>query len=166
MSAAGFIDIQIVGDTVGVQAMLLHLEAKLYPPNLAYFLGVEVDPYLRNRAEARFQDEGDDVVGKWEPLHPATINIRQQQGYGSGPINRRTGELENYITSVGDVTPHPAGATLTLPGAPASGELAEKVQTAQIGKDYPATVPRPVLGMNETDLAAVLTMLALEIERQ
>lgn len=163
----GYIDVFVIGDTAGVQAMLLHLESKLSPPNIGAFLLTKVDPFLRVRAGQRFQDEGDDVVGQWAPLKPATEGIRAAQGYGAAhPINRRTSELEDYIVkSGGGVTVHPAGANLTFPGQPASGELAEKVRTAQMGRTNPNTVPRPVLGLNERDLAAVLTMMALEIQR-
>jgi hypothetical protein len=162
----GFIDIQIVGDSAGVQAMLTRLESKLMPPNIGAFLHVTVDPYLQKRASARFANEGDDVVGAWAPLQAATEGIRSSQGYGAAhPINRRTGILENYIVNAGgDVNVNPAGATLTFPGAPASGELADKVQTAQIGRANPDTVARPVLGLNDNDLLAVLTATALYIQ--
>ena len=162
----GYIDIQIYGDTAGVQAMLQNLELKLAPPNIAAFLHVEVDPYLAMRAANRFSNEGDDVTGPWAPLQPATQAIRSSQGFGaSHPINVRTGELERYIVnSGGDTSVNPAGATLTFPGSPASGELADKVQTAQSGRGVPPTVPRPVLGLNQNDLLAVLTATALYIQ--
>lgn len=163
----GAINISIIGDTAGVQAMLLHLEQKLYPPNLGGFLTLQVEPFLRTRAGARFQGEGDDVVGNWAPLSAVTQSIRGSQGYGaSHPINHRTSELEDYITnSPGGITINPMGATLTYPGTPPSGELAQKVETAQVGRSSPNTVARPVLGMNTRDLSAVLIMLALEIQR-
>ena len=163
----GYIDVQIVGDTTGVQAMLSHLERKLLPPNIGAFLLTNVNPFLQARASARFAGEGDDVVGAWAPLQPATQAIRAQRGYGADhPINRRTGALENYIANTpGSVSVNPVGSTLTFPGTPASGELADKVSTAQVGRAVPHTVPRPVLGVNERDLAAVLTMLALDIQK-
>lgn len=161
----GFIGIQLIGDAAGVQAMLTHMQNKLLSPNIGAFLHVTVDPYLQQRAAARFGSEGDDVVGQWLPLTPATQSIRAGQGYGADhPINRRTGELEDYIVrSGGSVNVNPAGATLTFPGAPASGELADKVQTAQVGRAFPATPPRPVLGLNDNDLIAVLTATALYV---
>jgi hypothetical protein len=163
----GYIDVQIVGDTSGVQAMLMHLHNKLSPGNMASFLLGNVDPFLRTRASARFSGEGDDVVGSWAPLQPATQAIRVNKGYGADhPINRRTGELERYITgTMGSVAVTPLGSVLTSPGTPPSGELADKVSTAQSGRAFPRTVPRPVLGVNERDLAAVLTMLALDIQK-
>lgn len=162
----GYIDIQIIGDARGVEAMLQRLELKLAPPNIAAFLHVEVDPYLAQRAANRFANEGDDVVGAWPQLQPGTQAIRASQGFGdSHPINVRTGELERYIASSGGATAiNPAGAELTFPGAPASGELADKVQTAQAGRGVPPTVPRPVLGLNQNDLLAVLTSTALYIQ--
>jgi hypothetical protein len=51
-----------------------------------------------------------------------------------------------------------------MPGDTPTGELAEKVKTAQQGKDNPRTVPRPVLGMNEVDLAFVLEGLSFFIQ--
>lgn len=166
-SSNGSISIQIYGDTKGVDAMLTHLAAKLDPAFMGAWLQTEVGPYLSQRAKARFGGEGDDVVGQWAPLSPATQNIRASQGFSAAhPINNRTGELENYITNTpAAVSINPAGATLTYPGTPPSGELADKVSTAQSGRAVPNTVPRPVLGVNTTDLQAVLTMMALEIQR-
>jgi hypothetical protein len=164
--AAGVMGISIIGDTAGVQAMLLHLQNKLSSPNLAGFLHLQVDPYLRARTSARFANEGDDVVGKWIPLEAATESIRASKGFPSAhPINDRTGELRDYaVNSPSDVTPTGLGASLTYPGVPASGELADKVMTAQVGRNYPPTVARPIFGVDANDLAAVLTMLAYEIK--
>lgn len=159
------IAIQISGNTQGVERMLEVLDTALNPFAIAEFLGVVVGPYLKERARARFASEGDDVVGKWAPLKDSTITIRESQGYGPGPINSRTGELEEFITGPGNsVQVHPWGATLTFPGTSPIGEMEEKLRTAQQGKDYPSTVPRPVLGVNEADLVFVLTALATHIE--
>lgn len=158
--------VQIIGDDEGVQKMLSHLDTCLNPVAIAGFLGATVDPYLRSRIRDRFQDEGDDVVGKWLPLASATVEIRSSQGYGGAhPINRRTGRLEEYIAgSPNQITIHSLGATLTLPGNRPSGELKKKVETAQKGRENPRTPPRPVLGMNEKDLAFTLTALAIYIQ--
>jgi hypothetical protein len=48
--------------------------------------------------------------------------------------------------------------TFPAPGA-ATGELAEKIKTAQQGKASPSTVPRPVIGMNNVDEAFITTDL-------
>ena len=154
------VNVQIIGDDRGVARTLRRLDTALNPIAMASFLGVTVDPYIRRRAEQRFQAEGDDVTGPWLPLAQETIEIRENQGFGAGPINSRTGELEEYITGTpGGVMPTTYSAVLTSPGTPASGHLLSKVQTAQKGKKYPSTMPRPVMGVNEQDLAWVMTAL-------
>lgn len=164
------IAIKIDGDVAGVQRMLYAVDTALNPIALAAFLGAVVDPYFRRRAGDRFAKEGDDVTGPWKPLAEATQNIRETMGYGPAhPINRREGELERYITQTqGRSTEEPWGASLTLPGAEAQGELESKFSVAQqggisiSGNPIPA---RPVLGMNEQDLIFVLTALAGHIEK-
>jgi hypothetical protein len=165
----GYIDIELTGDASYVTKMLLSLEAKLSPNGLTGFLGVTVFPYLLGRAKQRFQNEGDDVVGKWAPLAPATELIRTAQGFSPAhPINKRTGELENYITQgsiSSSVLQNPMGAVLTHPSAPPAGKLASKVRTAQRGDPkFARGVPaRPVLGMNESDLSFVMIELAFYV---
>lgn len=146
--------------------MLLRLEMALSPPGLGQFLATRAEPYLRKRASERFRAEGDDVVGEWLPLTRYTQDVRASQGYGAAhPINRRTGRLEDYIThSPASITMHSSGASLKYPGTKPTGELKDKVRTAQMGKPYPKTPPRPVLGMNHRDLEAVLLGLAMHIK--
>lgn len=165
MAAPG-ISISIIGDFAGVEAMLLAVDTALNPVAIAGFLGAEVDPWLRTRARSRFASEGDDAVGQWAPLKESTQDIRSQLGYGaSHPINVRTGELENYITGGPnrlDVAPW--GASLTFPNGNTPGDLKEKVEIAQIGGGDRNTVPRPVLGLSNTDLTFVLGALAGHIQ--
>lgn len=165
-----FIDFQIVGDRTGVQEMLNHVDSALSPVGLGLFLHGAIAPHLKRRAASRFKGEGDDAVGKWAPLEESTILIREGYGFPPGPINRRTGELENYIVNGGsDVKSVPGMSTLTYPDPnKARGpHLSKKVQTAQMGKPGRSGKPtprRPVLGMNETDLAAVMTKLAIHVQ--
>jgi hypothetical protein len=153
------------GDVTQVARMLLGLETATNPVAIAGFLGSTVDPYLRGRGRRRFSEEGDDVTGKWVPLSPATQAIRADLGYGADhPINVRTGELERYINdSPNQLSAHPWGASLTLPGNPPTGDLADKVMTAQQGSTSSTSgrpiPPRPVLGMNQKDTMAVLLLL-------
>jgi hypothetical protein len=165
--AGAYIDIELTGDASYVHRMLDHLDNKLGPQGLTAFLSMTVFPYLMDRAKQRFQDEGDDVVGKWAPLAPATEVIRQSMGYGGAhPINVRTGELERYITQgspSASVQASPLGAFLQHPASAPSGKLKSKVKTAQQGDPKfgrNGTPPRPVLGMNEVDLGYVMTALA------
>jgi hypothetical protein len=163
--------LEIIVEDRGVEAMLLRLDTAFSPTGLATFLASTVDPYIRQRAEARFAAEGDDVTGKWVPLAAATQDIRSSMGYGpSHPINRRTGELEDYIVNAPhDIMQIPEGASISLPGHPPSNpELAEKVSTAQQGKkgkgrrDTPA---RPVMGLNERDTMFVVAALSFYTEK-
>ena len=154
--------IQIIGDNRSVEFMLTNMEATLNPISIRGFLQVAVDPWIRSRAKTRFANEGDDVSDRWFPLRKATQQFREAAGYGgAGPINVRTGELEEYITGTpGGVRLNGLGATLTSPGTPPKGDLREKVETAQAGKYFPLTPPRPVMGVNEADLTFVLAELS------
>ena len=159
------ISFDYVIDERSVESKLWALDTALNPIAIAGFLGAQVDPYIRTRARQRFRDEGDDVTGKWAPLQEATWNWRMNDGYPpEHPINKRTGELEDYVTqSPHDLHYHTIGAVLTMPGIRPSGELKDKVTTAQSGRADPNTRPRPVIGMNERDLTAVMTMLFLYV---
>lgn len=166
MVVQGFVHMEFYGDSTQVEAMLDRIELTTSPIGLANFLHNRVDPYMRERLEARFRLEGDDVTGPWEPLKQATQDIRSSLGYGAAhPINVRTGELEAYITgSPSGVVYDGIGAVMTMPGSvPQDPELRTKVRTAQRGKVDPRTPARPVMGMNEQDLAVVMTDLALYI---
>lgn len=163
----GFIDFDIVGDKYGVQRMLKHLDSAFSVEGLAAFLKVSVEPWLRERAKGRFDSEGDDASGKWAPLQQTTIDFRERDGFnGPGPINRRTGELEAYITGADmGIVSVPGLATLTYPKEPPKGKaLSQKVSTAQKGRSQPNTVARPILALSERDLGAILTQLAFHVK--
>lgn len=148
-------------DSKEVTAMLQRGEMAIGGYSLGMFMKIRVEPYLQGRARDRFRKEGDDVTGRWAPLQESTQNIRESQGFGrEHPINRRTGELEDYITNTaGQVVTTSSSATLTLPGSAPTGELADKVATAQQGRNNPNTTKREVLGMNVVDLEAVLVQM-------
>jgi hypothetical protein len=173
-SPVGWIDIEIVGNDSGVRAMLERLDTAMNPLSVAAMLTGQVGPYLQERARRRYEGEGDDVVGRWSPLAPATQEIRAnnaQWGVGpASPINVRTGQMREYITqsSFEDVVPHSLGATLYYPSRKSEGRggkaLTEKMKTAQQGRANPRTPARPVLGMNETDMQTVLVMIGRHIQ--
>lgn len=148
-------------DAAHLQGVLLMLEDKLNPLGLAEFMDATVDPFLRMRTEDRFAQEGDDVVGSWQPLQLATQQIRASKGFSPAhPINVRTGKMRNFLVNrPADVKPNGFGATLTYPGPIGDSELFEKLSTAQGGKSYPSTPPRPVIGVNENDMLFVTSEL-------
>lgn len=151
-------------DASSTERILTYLNAALSPAGFATFLQETVGPYLEQRIKARFSGEGDDVVGPWAPLSPATIAVRTDQGYGAGPINNRTGAMERFleghnwsIQSGADIT------VLQLPGFDVGGKTGKKIKTAQMGDGASNTQPRPVLGMNEADLSYIVSTMAFWI---
>lgn len=126
-------------------------------PDLEKFMRDDLVQYIQNRAQGRFANEGDDAVGQWAPLKPATEVRRASKGFSPAhPINVRTGDLRSYITNdSGTVSGGADEWTLTWPDPPPSGELQEKTETAQRGKAYPSTVARPVIGLGASDISRI-----------
>jgi hypothetical protein len=157
--------------TEDVESELARMELALQPYALMGWLKEIIEPYIQRRATQRFADEGDDVSGKWAPLTDATINFRTtgEIDYGAEPINVRTGALRDYVTnSVGGYMSEDGDALMIYPGSPpsgsnATGSLEDKFLAAQQGLDDPRTPRRPVLGVNEKDLAFVLTELEIYV---
>jgi hypothetical protein len=110
------------------------LQLKLQPSELKVWLTTHAHRELRERAEERFANEGDDAVGKWAELTRATGIVRQYLGYSPfHPINVRSGALKNLVLNTFTVKDRGAsGASLSMPG-PASGEMLSKLRVAQQG---------------------------------
>lgn len=164
-----YIDFDIRVKDRDVERMLTAVNTVISPLGMMGFLKSVATPYVRTRAAQRFASEGDDVSGKWAPLQPATQEIRERLDLpisADHPINRRTGDLEAYITqSDSDVQAFGMGAQMTYPGKlPGSRALNEKMSTAQTGRAHPSTVKRPVLGLGITDLAYVIGGIAVAIK--
>ena len=156
------LNFQMLIDTSDVQEVLESLDTAHSPEALAAFMAGTIGPYLQERARLRFAKEGDDVSGPWAPLSATTQAFRESGGFPPDhPINHRTGRLEYYITGTpaGATPTSSGGAMLTFPGTPPTGETARKVATAQYGRANPRTPARPVLGINEGDVA--FTTMAL-----
>jgi hypothetical protein len=160
------LDLLLIGDSRQVENMLTALEGAFDDRALGYdFLQDYVDPVLRRRTEDRFAHEGDDVSGPWAPLSPATVTIRQGQGIGGAhPINVRTGGMRRHLVEDPPrIATHSLGATMWSPGDQGSSKMKKKVLGAQLGEgNAPA---RPVLGVNELDLEAVMTQLDNYIDK-
>lgn len=157
--------VEIVVDSHDLERTLAVLQSRLSSPGLSMFLQGAVAPWLKQRAEERFAGEGDDVSGPWLPLAESTQDIRSRGDWGVGashPINVRTGDLERWITEGGStILPWAHGAMMIYPESSSPDPvLATKIKTAQAGKSRPKTPPRPVLGVNERDLAYVMGSLA------
>ncbi len=163
------IGLEIRVDPGGAAGALRGVEAAISDASLEVFLGERANRHLQERAQARFTNEGDDVSGKWQQLTPATVSIRESQGFGGAhPINKRTGALENYIVnSAGRLRQDGAGVSLVTPGDTPDGELSLKLAMAQgggISKSGSSVPARPVLGMNAEDDVILVEMLKVHIE--
>lgn len=164
-------DFSMVAATDNVEAMLAKLEITLSGPALSTFLSASMTPWLKQRAQERFANEGDEVVGRWAPLQPATQEFRANGDWpGIGPdhpINRRTGELEELMTSGQDdvfFTTDTAVVQYPRPSMYGAGELALKVETAQRGKATPRTVARPVAGFGARDLSFLIAEITFLLQ--
>lgn len=151
--------------------MLERVEEALGGAQLSPWLAAVIGPYLKMRADRRFKSEGDEASGKWAPLLPATQQIRgSHPEWPVGPdhpINKRTGELEAWVTGgTFLVMPNAVGATLRYPGNAPRGELASKVKTAQKGKANPKTVARPILAVDTTDLGYVMSQMLFYLQKK
>lgn len=153
------VDIQVTPDQLN--GVILQMMQAIQVDVLADWLQEDIDPYLRARVEARFNQEGDDVVGAWLPLRASTERIRVAKGYPpSSPINVRSGQMRHFLTAVrGDVKQSGIQAELVFPGPVGDPLTEQKIRVAQQGKTAPVTPPRPVLGLNENDLFYIQTDL-------
>jgi hypothetical protein len=150
-------DVEKAGFPQDLQTMMQRVSDE----GLRFFLADEVDPYLQDRIDQRFINEGDDAVGKWLPLSTATEAIRQASGFGGAhPINERYGDMHNFLTGEhGEATAFAGGAELVFPGPGVDPLNATKIETAQIGKAFPPTPPRPVVALSPVDEEDVLNDL-------
>lgn len=157
-----YVSIGMVMNSTHARAMLAAMQLRMQPPAMIAFMQAGVAPYVRGRIAARFNSEGDDVTGRWHPLAAETEIIRQRHGYpGAHPINVRTGQMRNYLTSSpGNAISAGGVSQFEYPGAPAAGDLMTKLMTAQGGKANPSTLPRPVLGFNMNDSVALTALVA------
>lgn len=163
-----FLTIEFSGNSEQVQAMLGAMEIALNPANVGEWLATSFAPYLKARASARFTGEGDDVVGTWPELAAATITERQSLGYGAGPIQIRTGDLEAYIVdNTPDISITQISTKMVYPNPRDASEnsiLAYKVGSAQKGNKRTGAPARPVLGINHIDLEYFITTFGMHLK--
>ena len=138
-------------------------------PSLAVWLEGSAHDHFEHEIVNRFAYEGDRKSGPWEPLHDATIDIRHALGVpGPGPINIRDQGLFDFVTTSRDTHFGDTWATMDLPGNPPDDTTRAKLTTAQRGSNnnplgYGPTNPRPVLAVDESDMASLLIRLETHI---
>lgn len=140
--------------------------------------GISLEEYLRGPAHEyleheivqRFAYEGDKKSGDWAPLSEATRTIRRELGYDEEGTNIRSGEMFRILTHDADFYPGTNSAEMSLPGSAGTrGQMAQKMQTATRGRannpmpGFGPTPPRPVLAVDEMDMAALLEALNIWI---
>ncbi len=160
--SAGSFHVLIETDSSEADAVIDSLLEKMSPVGLSAFLHTIVDPWVRNRIDQRFANEGDEMSGDWHPLAVSTQQIRASYGYPPDhPINVRTGKMRSFLVGTNsDVKPNGFGATLQHPPPTADPITAKKIATAQSGSSFPPTPARPVVGLDENDLIFVTSSLA------
>ncbi len=170
-----YLDIELIGGAGDLLRMLDRLDSVFSPVGMLEFLSGDVTPWLRERARDRFAGEGDDASGPWAPLAPATVQIRAAgiaRGEWPGispehPINRRTGDMEDYITNgIGEVASSPASTTLFYPRRRPTVKkgMDKKIKNAQTGTGK--MNKRPVLAVGERDLQFVVSELSMFMHRK
>lgn len=161
-------EVMIYGDFNEVRRLLFALSETLSPQRLTLYMSQVLKPFIQQRAAERFANEGDEVSGPWAELSEATVAIRENMGLpGAHPINVRTGQLQEFVTTTGDVYPTAMQSVLAMPswqGVGGDPQITEKLQTAQLGSPDGKTQPRPVLGLGAKDMTFALISLAAFIE--
>jgi hypothetical protein len=157
-------------NTLQTMVLLDAVDKAVSPESFFAFLDGEAVDFLNERLINRFAVEGDSASGDWPALSEATQSIRESMGFpGFGPINERTGDMLQWIYENHEVGYSGLGAELVYPGPAGNTAIEEKIRTAQMGKatnPFPGagpTPPRPVLAVDEYDLAGMMELLAVHI---
>lgn len=155
-------------DSLPVERLLHAVEWATSGTSLRFFLENDAHEWFREEIFRRFMSDGDRKSGDWAPLKDATIDIRRALGFGDDPINRRTDEMFEFVTTNYDIASGGNWAELNLPGDPPDPVTAQKLETAQRGSNrnplgYGPTQPRPVLAVDQTDMAQLMLMLEVHI---
>lgn len=166
---AGAVDLQIEGDSREVHLRLKGLEQAFNPVLMAANLfRRRIHDDVVEQIERRFQSETDPTGKPWAPLAPYTEQMRADGGFGPAhPINVRTGTMKRHLLdSPPSIIPTPGSVTYRHPATPGEGDVPNKIKVAQMGgqqSGFRDTPPRPVLGMDESDLALILWNISLHI---
>jgi hypothetical protein len=161
------VNVTYTANTKKAQLKLKIVEKKISPEGLNVFFMAGGVQYLQERARIRFKMNGRDVGG-WEPLSPYTQARRKTEGYTPIKINRRTGEMRDWVEMAPGYVISAAkqgAASLMWPKSSGNKYLEDKLRTAQFGSQKTTgskrvvTPARPVLAVTPKDLLAFGKML-------
>lgn len=151
-------------DVSQVLSLLARLDRTLTGPMLARgFLDNRVQPYFQEQIALRFAYEGDRASGDWPPLSEWTIRLKNELGYPED-TNIRTRDLFEFVTEHYVLRGGGDWASLDVPGEPSNPLTEKKLATAQEGSTGNImgrgdTPPRPVIAVEEADMAGILVLL-------
>lgn len=155
------IDVDVDVDATSVLLMLSRANEGVSMAHIAQAFdddGPVVEMLHRQVAE-RFADEGDNASGKWAPLSPATLDIKERLGYGGNPANVRTGRMREWLLNDGgDLDMMGDGMFFTYPGD-VPGGMADRFETAQFGSAETGAPPRPVIAADGDDLMSIMEIV-------
>lgn len=166
---AGLVDIEITGDSREASLRLEGLDRAFTPALMALNLFARrIHNDIVDQIERRFASETGPGGEKWAPLAEYTQEMREQGGFGPAhPINVRTGAMKRHLLdSQPSIVPTPMQVTYKYPGDTGDADMQSKVRTSSIGgqqKGFRDTPPRPILGLDESDLGLVLMNISLHI---
>lgn len=164
---AGNTRLEMSMDAGNVEQVLDYMADRVSPRSFLQFLEGPAHSYMAQQIEWNFEGGGSPAGGRWEPLHDATQDIREELGYNpQTPINKRTGEMFEVLTKQADFHMTGEGAEMDLPGKAGNAyPVNQKIRTAQEGNaenaiaNFGPTDPRPVLGITEFNAERILDAL-------
>jgi len=162
---------EVIVDDTSSAHLLDSLTLAIGPASLEEYLRGDASHFFEQDIESRFNEDGDVKSGFWEPLSEATVNIREWYGYGGeGPINVRTGALQEFVQFGREFLAGDTWAEMQVPGAAPNPLLERKLKTAQECDNSPnplgsgPTPARPVLAVSDMDLMKLMELLVVHID--
>jgi hypothetical protein len=159
-------------DDSAVQGLFARLEASIMPTSLFEFMEAAAWPMFSDRIMDRFAYEGDSASGTWPDLSPATVAIKEKLGvdFPDAP-NVRTGEMLEFLTHSHHTMPTEGGVEMVFPVDTGDAIMTRKIQVAQGGDPGPnwlneamaPTPARPVIAIDEVDMASLLKALSIHV---
>lgn len=152
------ISVEFVAEYSEAIVLIERMALKLSASGIGAWMLGEVDPYLHMRSANSFVRESDPLGDAWKALAPSTIDDRIAQGFKSGPIQYRTGELYQFFKDAhSDILATQLGTEMKFPGdGQMNGDIPYKVGSAQAGNARTGAPPRPIMGITIADAEHIM----------